>query len=115
MVFTSIHRYARVSPFKVRRVAKALKKRAYPELIAYVNVLPHAAAKLIKKVAQSAAANALQQNPKLEEENLFVRNISVDEGPRMKRMWARARGRADVLLKRTSHISVELESKEGKE
>ncbi len=116
MIYKSIHRYARISPFKARRVANTLKKRPYTELMAYLQVMPHAAAKMIKKVAQSSAANALSQDSQLDESHLFVKNIVVNEGPRMKRMWPRARGRADVLLKRMSHITVELEdSLKGKE
>lgn len=109
MVYKGIHKYARVSPSKARRVAAVLKQRPYTEFIAYVQVLPHSAVRIIKKAAQSLAASALIQNPKLDEANLFVKNIVVNEGPRVKRIWRRGRGKADILLKRMSHISVELE------
>ena len=109
MVYKSIHKYARISPFKARRVANTLKRKSYTDLMAYLRIMPHAAAKLIQKVAQSSAANALSRNPELDESHLFVKNIIIDEGPRTKRMWPRARGRADILLKRMSHITVELE------
>jgi large subunit ribosomal protein L22 len=60
---------------------------------------------LIKKVIQSAAANALSNNRNLDEGMLVVSELYVNEGPRMKRLWVRARGRADLLLKRMSHIT----------
>lgn len=106
MQYKSEHKYAIISPSKVRRVARELTKRPYVEVLAYLNNLPHRGAKLILKVAQSAAANALSKDASLTEDMLVVKSIIVNEGPRMKRMWARARGRADILLKRMSHISV---------
>jgi large subunit ribosomal protein L22 len=98
-------RYILVSPFKVRRVADNVRKKPYTEAIAMLENLPHKGAKLLKKVIQSAAANALYQNKNLDEDMLYVKELRVDEGPRMKRIWYRARGRADLLLKRMSHIT----------
>ena len=60
----------------------------------------------LRKVIQSAAANALQLNKELDEEMLYISELQVNEGARIKRIWARARGRRDILLKRMSHISV---------
>jgi large subunit ribosomal protein L22 len=54
----------------------------------------------------SAAANALDRNRKLAEDMLFVKELRIDDGPRMRRVWFRARGRADMQLKRMCHISV---------
>lgn len=112
MIYKSTHKYARISPTKVRRVAHVMVGRTYDEAMAYLKYLPHAGARLIKSVAHTAAANALSQNSQLNETSLVISSILVDEGPRMKRMWARGRGRADVLLKRFSHITVAI-SDEG--
>lgn len=108
MTYKSEHKYAFISPSKVRRVANAVKKLSYVEMLAYLQHMPHRAGKLILKVLQSAAANALHEDSKLDESSLVVTSIIVNEGPRVKRMWPRARGRADILLKRMSHISVEI-------
>ncbi len=93
------------SPYKVRPVADLVRKRPYAEAIAILDNVPNKGAGLIKKVVVSAAANALNRNRKLDEDMLYVREIRIDEGPRMKRVWFRARGRADMLLKRMCHIS----------
>ena len=75
------------SPFKVRPVADLVR------------------AKLIRKVVSSAAANALNKNRKLGEDMLYIKELRIDEGPRLKRIWFRARGRADMQLRRMCHIS----------
>ncbi len=93
------------SPSKVRPVADLVRMRPYAEAVAILENTPNKGAKLIKKVVASAAANALDRNRKLDESMLYVREIRVDEGPRMRRVWFRARGRADMLVKRMCHIS----------
>jgi large subunit ribosomal protein L22 len=93
------------SPSKVRPVADLVRKRPYSEAIAILDNVPNKGAGLIKKVVVSAAANALNRNRKLDEDMLYVREIRIDEGPRMRRVWFRARGRADMLIKRMCHIS----------
>ena len=99
-------RYVLISPSKVRRVADNVRRKRYPEAIAILENLPHKGAHILKKVIQSAAANALYQNKNLDEDMLYVSELQVNEGPRMKRLWRRGRGRADVLLKRMSHVTV---------
>jgi large subunit ribosomal protein L22 len=95
-----------ISPTKVRKVAKTVRKKPYAEAIAILESLPQRGALQIKKVIQSAAANALVQNKKLDEEMLYIKDLQVNEGPRLKRVWPRGRGRRDLLLKRMCHISV---------
>jgi large subunit ribosomal protein L22 len=95
-----------ISPSKVRRVANNIRRKRYTDVVALLDVLPHKGAKLLRKVVKSAAANALYQNKNLDEDMLYVRELLVNEGPRMKRMWLRGRGRADMLQKRMSHIIV---------
>ena len=107
-------RYIRMSPFKVRRIADKVRKKPYGDAIALLENIPHKGARLLKKVIQSAAANALYTNKNLDEELLYIRDLQVNEGARMKRIWPRARGRADRLIKRTCHISVALDEISGR-
>jgi large subunit ribosomal protein L22 len=104
--YRAVARYLMISPTKVRRVADNVRSKPYNDAVAILENLPHKGAKLLRKVIQSAAANALVQNKNLDEDMLFVKELRVDEGPRLKRMWLRARGRADMLQKRMSHITV---------
>ncbi|MDR2786443.1 MAG: 50S ribosomal protein L22 [Treponema sp.] len=104
--YKAISKYLIASPFKLRPVADMIRRRPYPEAISLLANMPHKGARLIGKVVKSAAAAALGQNKQLDEDMLYVRDVLVDEGPRMKRIWFRARGRADMLLKRMCHITV---------
>ncbi len=93
------------SPSKVRPVADLVRTKPYAEAIAILDNTPNKGARLIKKVVVSAASNALSRNRKLAEDMLYVKELRIDEGPRMRRVWFRARGRADMLIKRMSHIT----------
>ena len=99
-------KYLMISPTKLRRVANTVRKRPYTEALAILESLPKRGAGMLRKVIKSAAANALYQNKNLDEEMLYIRDLMVNEGPRYKRVWPRARGRRDILLKRLSHVSV---------
>jgi len=104
--YKATSKYLVASPFKVRPVADLVRNKPYVEALAILDNMPHKGADLIKKVVMSAGANALNQNRKLDEGMLYVKELRIDEGPRMKRIWFRARGRADFFLKRMCHISV---------
>ncbi|MFA5467661.1 MAG: 50S ribosomal protein L22 [Sphaerochaetaceae bacterium] len=112
--FKASAKYLQVSPIKVRPVANLVRSKPYIEAIAILEAMPQKGASLIKKVVQSAAANALSQNKRLDEEQLVVSQLYVDEGPRLKRVWARSHGRRDILLKRQCHITVVLDEKVDK-
>jgi large subunit ribosomal protein L22 len=107
--------FQRVSATKVRRIADNVRRKPYVEAIALLDVLPHKGARLLRKLIQSAAANALAQNKTLDEGMLYVKELLIDVGPSMKRMWARGRGRADRLIKRSCHISVVVDEIGAKE
>ena len=94
------------SPFKIRPVADLVRRKSYPDALAMLEHMPHKGAKLIRKTVKSAAGNALNQNKKLDEDMLYIKDVQVNEGPRMKRVWFRGRGRADMLMKRMCHIVV---------
>jgi large subunit ribosomal protein L22 len=104
--YTAVSKYLIASPFKIRPVADLIRRKPYPEAISLLENMPHKGARLIRKTVKSAASNALGSNKQLDEDMLYVRDILIDEGPRMKRVWFRARGRADMLLKRMCHITV---------
>lgn len=102
------------SPTKVRPVANVIKRKSCAEAMAILDVMPQKGAKLINGTLKSAIANALNKNKKLDEDMLYVKEIRIDEGPRLKRVWFRGRGRADQLLKRMCHITVVVDEKAGK-
>jgi large subunit ribosomal protein L22 len=104
--YKAISRYLMVSPFKIRPVADLIRRKPYTEAVSILENMPHKGARLIRKTVLSAASNALNRNKQLEEDMLYVKEVKIDEGPRMKRVWFRARGRADMLLKRMCHITV---------
>ncbi len=101
------------SPTKVRPVANVIKLKSYSEAMAILENMPQKGARLLTKTMKSAASNALNRNKKLDEDMLFVKEIRIDEGPRLKRLWCRGRGRADTLLKRMCHITVIVDEKAG--
>lgn len=103
--YRALARYVLVAPTKVRRVANNVRRRTYPEAMAMLESMPHKGARLLRKVIQSAASNAMFQNKNIDEDMLYVRELYVNEGPRLRRIWRRGRGRADLLLKRMSHIT----------
>ena len=94
-------------------VANVIKQKSYSEAMAILANMPQKGAKLISATLKSAASNALNLNSKLDEDMLYVKEIRIDEGPRLKRLWCRARGRADQLLKRMCHITVIVDEKAG--
>jgi large subunit ribosomal protein L22 len=104
--YRAVSKYLLGSPFKVRPVADLVRRRSYPEAMSVLENIPHKGARLIRKTVKSAASNALQSNKQLDEDMLYVREILIDEGPRLKRVWFRGRGRADMQLKRMCHITV---------
>ncbi len=99
-------KFLMVSPSKVRPVADLVRRKPYAEAVAILEAMPHKGAGMLRKVVKSAAANALVQNKKLDEEMLYLKEVRIDDGPRHKRVWPRSHGRRDILLKRMSHISV---------
>jgi large subunit ribosomal protein L22 len=104
--YRAITRYLLVSPYKIRPVADLVRRKPYTEAVSLLENMPHKGARIIRKTVVSAASNALSRDKKLDEGMLYIREIMVDEGPRMKRVWFRGRGRADMLLKRMCHITV---------
>ena len=104
--YRAVSKFLIGSPYKIRPVADLVRRLTYPEAVSILENMPHKGARLIRKTVKSAASNALSDNKKLDEDMLYVREIYIDEGPRLKRIWFRGRGRADMQLKRMCHITV---------
>ena len=104
--YRAISRFIIGSPYKIRPVADLVRRQPYTEAVSMLENMPQKGARLISKTVKSAASNALSDNKKLDEDMLYVRDIYIDEGPRLKRIWFRGRGRADMQLKRMCHITV---------
>jgi len=105
----AVARYVHMSPTKVRRVVALIKDRSVQEALDILRFSPQAAAQPLFKVVASAAANA-ENNLDLDRDTLVVAAAYADEGPTLKRIRPRAQGRAYRIRKRTSHITVEVES-----
>jgi large subunit ribosomal protein L22 len=96
-----------MSPRKVQRALELIKGLPVSEAQSLLDLLPHRAAKTIRRVVDSAAANA-ENNHDMEREELWVEKAWVDAGPTMKRWRAASGGRVGMVRKRISHISVVL-------
>jgi large subunit ribosomal protein L22 len=103
-------RYARVTPRKARRVVDLIRGMQAAEAQAVLRFAPQAASEPVYKVLSSAIANA-EHNDKLDADTLWVSRAWVDEGPTLKRYRPRSMGRAYRINKRTSHITVVVESR----
>ncbi len=99
------HTFARTSPQKARLVADQIRGLGVEEALAILQYSPKKAGALMKKVLDSAIANA-EHNEGADIDELIVAKVFVDEGPTMKRIKTRAKGRADRVFKRSSHITV---------
>jgi large subunit ribosomal protein L22 len=102
-------RYVRMTPMKVRRVVDLIRGMEAREALSVLQFAPQAAAEPVAKVLASAVANA-EHNQQLDPASLVVSVAYVDEGPTLKRFRPRAQGRAFRINKRTSHITIEVES-----
>ena len=106
-------RYVRVTPMKARRVIDLVRGKSVAEALAILKYAPQGASKPVAKVVASAAANA-ENNFGLDPRTLVISEAYANEGPTMRRFQPRAQGRAFMIRKRTSHITVVVESqKEG--
>ncbi len=105
MQVSATHKFARISPQKARLVADLIRGKDVEQAVNILQFSDKKAAALIKKILNSAIANA-ENNNGMDIDELQVTAAYVNEGPIMKRMRARAKGRGNRILKRTSHITV---------
>ncbi|MCO8194600.1 MULTISPECIES: 50S ribosomal protein L22 [Anaerofustis] len=103
-------KYLRVSPIKVKRVASLVRGKDLGEAINILKLTGNKPAREIEKVVKSAAANA-ENNHDMDVTKLYISEISANQGPTLKRFRAGSQGRASMILKRSSHISVVLKER----
>jgi len=99
----AILRFCRVAPRKARIVADMIRGRNVEEAISLLEFTPKRSAQIVRKVLHSAIANA-EDTSEVDVDRLFVKRITVDQGPTLKRYRPRAQGRAFRINKKTSHI-----------
>ena len=104
----AVARHVRISPRKVRLVMDEIRGKKVEEAINMLSFAPQKGARILKKLVQSAVANAVE-NSGLNADTLYIRRIYADQGPTLKRWRPRALGRATRIRKRTSHLTVILD------
>ena len=103
-------RFVRVGPRKARLVADMIRGKGSEEALNILTFTKKAAAKIVIKLLKSAIANATQKK-NIDVDRLYIKKITVDQGPTMKRFQPRALGRATTIRKRSSHINIVLDEK----
>uniref|UniRef100_A0A7C4AJV2 Large ribosomal subunit protein uL22 n=1 Tax=Thermodesulfovibrio aggregans TaxID=86166 RepID=A0A7C4AJV2_9BACT len=99
-------RYARITPTKARRVIDLIRGKKAGQALLMLKYMPHRGARIVEKVLRSALANAEQKNPRIDIDSLVITKAYVDQGSIMKRIEERAMGRANIIKKKTSHITI---------
>jgi large subunit ribosomal protein L22 len=105
MEVQALTRYARMSPKKMREVARTIQGRPATEAVEFLSLVPRKSARLIAKTLKSAIANA-ENNRNLSADSLTVRSAVIENGPVLKRFKAGARGTAMPRRKKMSHIRI---------
>jgi large subunit ribosomal protein L22 len=103
-------KFVRISPRKAQLVADLVRGKGSEEALNILTFTKKSAAKIIIKLLKSAIANATQKK-NIDVDRLYIKKITVDQGPTMKRFQPRALGRATTIRKRTSHITIVLDEK----
>lgn len=108
----AVARFVRIAPRKARQVIDLIRGKRVNDAQSILKFTPRFSAEIIGKVLNSAIANA-ENNHKMNRDRLVVTEAFVDQGPTMKRFMPRAQGRASMIHKRTSHITIVVAEKEG--
>ena len=108
MEITAKTRMIRISPRKVRIVGELIRQKNVNEAMGLLTYMPQKASFILKKLLDSAIANA-RQKKYVDVDNLYVKTVMVDGGPMLKRFMPRAMGRATKIRKRISHITLVLD------
>ncbi len=108
MEVKAVAKTVRIAPRKVRLVVDLIRGKKVADAINILRLTPKGASPVVEKVVKSAVANAVNNN-KLDQSNLYISKAFVDEGVTMKRYLPRAKGSANEILKRTSHITIVLD------
>ncbi len=107
-------KFIKHSPRKVRLVVNVVRGKQVDEALSMLRYMPQHSARDVAAVLKSARANA-ENNLLMSPEDLYVTHIVADEAPRMKRIHARARGRADRIIKRMCHVTVTVGDRQQQE
>ena len=107
----AVAKYVRMSPIKLNPIADLVRGKDLNEALNILKFTPGKGSEIVEKVVQSAAANA-ENNFDMNPDNLYVAEISANQGPTMKRFRAGAQGRASMILKRSSHVAVTLKERD---
>ena len=110
MEVRAVAKYVRISPRKVRLIMDQIRGKQVEEALNILKFSPKKGAKLLKKLVDSAIANA-ENNFNIDVDRLYIKRIYADQGPTLKRYRARALGRATMIRKRTSHLTVILDER----
>ncbi len=110
MEVKAIAKYVRVSPRKANLMARSIRGKKVDYALSSLKFVPSRSAVIIGRVLRSAIANA-EQNPNIDVDTLFVKEVLVNQGPTLKRFRPKAMGRAGRILKRTSHIKIVLDER----
>ena len=103
-------KYVRVAPRKAKIVVDLIRGKQVDQALAILMYTPKSAAPVVEKLLNSAIANA-ENNLEMDRASLYVAEVYANQGPTLKRYWARSHGRADMIKKRTSHITIVLDQK----
>ena len=103
-------KYIRVAPRKVKIVVDLIRGKQVDQALAILAYTPKSAAPYVEKLLNSAIANA-ENNLEMDRSSLYVAEAYANQGPTLKRYWARSHGRADMIKKHTSHITIVLDQK----
>jgi len=114
MEVRAVSRFVRISPKKARRIANLVRGKDVKIALSILKFIPSKTAVPIAKTIKSAAANA-KNNYHMNENLLYISKIMVDQGPPMKRVKPRGMGRADVIRRPLSHITVYVEERKEEE
>ena len=114
MAYTAKHRFARIAPRKARLVMDLVRGRNVDDALAMLRFSKKRASVFVEKVIRSAVANANEQETAPIRNTLFVAKAYVDPGPIIKRFQPKDSGKAYPIMKRTSHLVVEVGEREGK-
>ncbi len=108
-------RFVRISPIKVRRVVHLIKHKNVEEALNILHFTPKRAARVLEKALRSAVANFYEkeEGAKVAAREIFIKNVYVDNGPMLRRFRPMSMGRVGRIRRRTSHITIILENKQG--
>ena len=103
-------KYVRVAPRKAKIVVDLIRGKQVDQALAILMYTPKSAAPVVEKLLNSAIANA-ENNLEMDRASLYVAEVYANQGPTLKRYWARSHGRADMIKKHTSHITIVLDQR----